>query len=134
MIENIKEFDGAIYENLWGGFTCDIKFYKGKPRVCFYKKNDLYIIRSGAEAEDLLDFVLSEYYENDDTKIEDGFNTWLMGYYDDIPPVEFDENDWQRNKEQIKKLKEEISIIQDEKNKQIKRLREEIKRLKSYSN
>ena len=81
------------------------------------------ILVEGEEANDLLDFVLSYYYENENTKIEDGFSSWLIEHYgesedikdvlsvNDIPlPVLYRTllNDWKRQDKIIKKLKNEI--------------------------
>lgn len=87
MFEKITDFDGAKFENLWGGFSCECFADGVQTFVMFYKDNEEVLSYSGNEANDLLDFVLSEYYENDDTIIEDGFSTWLMGYYNDVVPT-----------------------------------------------
>lgn len=122
MFEKIVDFHNAKFSNLWKGFSCEC-FIEDDKRLIRFRKDELDILVEGEEANDLLDFVLSYYYENENTKIEDGFSSWLIEHYggsedikdilsvNDIPlPVLYRTllNDWKRQDKIIKKLKNEI--------------------------
>lgn len=89
--EKITDFDGSKFENLWGGFSCKCIADGIVTFLMFYKDGEERFSLSGNDANEVLDFVLSEYYKNDNTKIEDGFSTWLLKYYDDVVPT-FEKN------------------------------------------
>ena len=89
--EKITDFDGSKFENLWGGFSCKCIADGIVTFLMFYKDGEERFSLSGNDANEVLDFVLSEYYKNDNTKIEDGFSTWLLEYYDDVVPT-FEKN------------------------------------------
>lgn len=89
--EKITDFDGSKFENLWGGFSCKCIADGIVTFLMFYKDGEERLSLSGNNANEVLDFVLSEYYKNDNTKIEDGFSTWLLEYYDDVVPT-FEKN------------------------------------------
>lgn len=91
MFEKITDFDGKQFLNLWGGFSCECFVDGINTFVMFYIKDEEVLSLSGNDANDILDFVLSEYYENENSTIEDGFSTWLMGHYDNVMPT-FDKN------------------------------------------
>ena len=100
MFEKITDFDGKQFLNLWGGFSCECFVDGINTFVMFYIKDKEVLSLSGNDANDVLDFVLSEYYENENSTIEDGFSTWLMGHYDNVIPTfddigpKFHEGDW----------------------------------------
>lgn len=100
MFEKITDFDGKQFLNLWGGFSCECFADGINTFVMFYIKDKEVLSLSGNDANDVLDFVLSEYYENENSTIEDGFSTWLMGHYDNVIPTfdgiepKFREGDW----------------------------------------
>ena len=86
MFEKITDFDGKQFLNLWGGFSC-VCFVDGiNTFVTFYVKDKEVLSLSGNDANDILDFVLSKYYENENSTIEDGFSTWLIEHYDNVKP------------------------------------------------
>ena len=86
MFEKITDFDGKQFLNLWGGFSC-VCFVDGiNTFVTFYVKDKEVLSLSGNDANDILDFVLSEYYKNENSTIEDGFSTWLIEYYGNVKP------------------------------------------------
>ena len=91
MFEKITDFDGKQFLNLWGGFSCECFADGINTFVMFYIKDEEILSLSGNDANDILDFVLSEYYKNENSTIEDGFSTWLMGHYDNVMPT-FDKN------------------------------------------
>lgn len=91
MFEKFTDFDGKQFLNLWGGFSCECFVDGINTFVMFYIKDEEVLSLSGNTANDILDFVLSEYYENENSTIEDGFSTWLMGHYDNVIPT-FDKN------------------------------------------
>lgn len=122
MFEKIVDFHNAKFNNLWRGYSCEC-FVNGDNVLVNFRKDKQEISICGDEANDLLDFVLSYYYENENTKIEDGFSSWLVEHYagsddikdslsvDDIPLPELYRtllNDWKRQDKIIKKLKNEI--------------------------
>lgn len=113
MFEKIVDFHNAKFNNLWRGYSCEC-FVNGDNVLVNFRKDKQEISICGDEANDLLDFVLSYYYENENTKIEDGFSSWLVEHYaesDDIPlPVLYRTlpNDWKRQDKIIKNLKNEI--------------------------
>ena len=101
----------------------------------FYIKDEEVLSFSGNDANDILDFVLSEYYKNENSTIEDGFSTWLMEHYDNVMPT-FGEKtkeeetitsddiplsvlyktllkDWKRQNRIIEKQKKEIKELKD---------------------
>ena len=80
MFEKIVDFHNAKFSNLWKGFSCEC-FIEDDKRLITFRKDELEILVEGEEANDLLDFVLSYYYENENTKIEDGFSSWLIEHY-----------------------------------------------------
>ena len=121
MFEKIVDFHNAKFSNLWKGFSCEC-FIEDDKRLITFRKDELEILVKGEEANDLLDFVLSYFYENENAKIEDGFSSWFIEHYagsddikdslsvDDIPlPVLYRTllNDWKRQDKIIKKLKNE---------------------------
>ena len=79
--------------------------------------------------------MLSEYYKNENSTIEDGFSTWLMEHYDNIMPTFGEETkeeetlttddiplsvlyktllkDWKRQDKIIEKQKKEIKNLKD---------------------
>ena len=87
MFEKFTDFDGKQFFNLWGGFSCECFVDGINTFVMFYIKDEEVLSLSGNDANDVLDFVLSEYYENENSTIEDGFSTWLMGHYDNVMPT-----------------------------------------------
>lgn len=87
MFEKFTDFDGKQFLNLWGGFSCECFVDGINTFVMFYIKDEEVLSLSGNDANDVLDFVLSEYYENENSTIEDGFSTWLMGHYDNVMPT-----------------------------------------------
>lgn len=91
MFEKITDFDGKQFLNLWGGFSCECFADGINTFVMFYIKDEEILSLSGNDANDILDFVLSEYYKNENSTIEDGFSTWLMGHYANVMPT-FDKN------------------------------------------
>jgi len=100
MFEKITDFDGRIFLNLWGGFSCECFADGINTFVMFYINGKEVLSLSGNDANDVLDFVLSEYYVNENSTIEDGFSTWLMEHYDNvIPSVEpkFHNGEWVAN-------------------------------------
>lgn len=97
VFEKISDFDNVMFENLWAGFVCKCENVNGTPLIIasknYDKENDVYrdeILFEGNEAIDMLDFVLSNYYENEDTTIEDGFSEYLQHYFHGLPPYEYD--------------------------------------------
>ena len=135
MFEKITDFDGKQFLNLWGGFSCECFVDGINTFVMFYIKDEEVLSLSGNDANDILDFVLSEYYENENSTIEDGFSTWLMGHYDNVMPTFVEENkkeetpttddiplsvlyktllkDWKRQNRIIEKQKKEIKKLKD---------------------
>lgn len=122
MFEKIVDFHNTKFSNLWRGYSCEC-FVDGDNVFVNFFKDKQEISICGDEANDLLDFVLSYYYENESTKIEDGFSSWLIEHYggsedikdilsvNDIPlPVLYRTllNDWKRQDKIIKNLKNEI--------------------------
>ena len=135
MFEKITDFDGKQFLNLWGGFSCECFADGINTFVMFYIKDEEILSLSGNDANDILDFVLSEYYKNENSTIEDGFSTWLMGHYDNVMPT-FDKEaeiegtlttddislsvsykillkDWKHQNKIIKKQKKEIKKLRD---------------------
>lgn len=128
MFEKISDFHNAKFSNLWGGFSCECFVDDINMIVSFYGNNESFSL-NGSEAEDILDFVLSEYYENENTVIEDGFNKWLKNYYNNNLPSsgqtkeEKPEEDnleilynmvvkeWKKQDKIIKKQKKEIKYL-----------------------
>lgn len=87
MLEKITDFDGRRFLNLWGGFSCVCFVDDINTFVTFYDVKDKEVLSlSGNEANDILDFVLSEYYKNENSTIEDGFSNWLIEHYDNVKP------------------------------------------------
>lgn len=135
MFEKITDFDGKQFFNLWGGFSCECFVDGINTFVMFYVKDEEVLSLSGNDANDILDFVLSEYYENENSTIEDGFSTWLMGHYDNVVPTFGEETeseevlttddiplsvlyktllkDWKRQDRIIEKQKKEIKKLKD---------------------
>ena len=123
MFEKIADFDKKKFTDLWNGFSCECIADNYGLVVIFSHNGKEEITIEEDEASDLLDFVLSFYYENNDTKIEDGFSAWLMEHYgnseevdetltvNDIPlPILYKTllQDWKRQDKIIKKQKNEI--------------------------
>ena len=139
MFEKITDFNGKRFLNLWGGFSCKCFVDGIKTFVMFYIKDEEVLSLSGNGANDVLDFVLSEYYENENSTIEEGFSTWLMGYYNNNIPT-FDKEseiedtlttddiplsvlykillkEWKRQDKIIERQKKEIKKLKDKINK-----------------
>lgn len=135
MFEEITDFDGKQFFNLWGGFSCECFADGINTFVMFYIKDEEVLSFSGNDANDILDFVLSEYYKNENSTIEDGFSIWLMEHYDNVMPT-FGEKtkeeetitsddiplsvlyktllkDWKRQNRIIEKQKKEIKELKD---------------------
>ena len=135
MIEKITDFDGKQFLNLWGGFSCECFADGINTFVMFYVNNEEVLSLSGNDANNILDFVLSEYYKNENSTIEDGFSTWLMEHYDNVMPTFGEETkeeetlttediplsvlyktllkDWKRQDKIIEKQKKEIKNLKD---------------------
>ena len=115
----------------------------------FYLGDEEVLCLSGNEGNDILDSVLSKYYINEESTIEDCFSSWLKEYYnnnesaigdevkskatpknDDIPLSTLYKNLLKYRKRQdriiekqrviIKRLKEKIDKYEDEADKYIK--------------
>ena len=135
MFEKITDFDGKQFLNLWGDFSCECFVDGINTFVMFYIKDKEVLSLSGNGANDVLDFVLSEYYENENSTIEEGFSTWLMGYYNNNIPT-FDKEaeiedtlttddiplsvlyktllkEWKRQDKIIERQKKEIKKLKD---------------------
>ena len=126
MFVKISDFNYATFNNLWGGFSCDCIVDETNKVVSFYRDGEAFSLY-GSEAEDVLDFVLSEYYENEDTIIEDGFSNWLESHYKTVTPPSERDNLEMLYDVAIKELKRQDKIIKSQK-KQIKRLKERLKK------
>lgn len=135
MFEKITDFDGKKFLNLWGSFSCKCFADGINTFVMFYVNNEEVLSLSGNDANNLLDFVLSEYYKNENSTIEDGFSTWLMEHYDNVMPTFEEETkeeetlttediplsvlyktllkDWKRQDKIIEKQKKEIKKLKD---------------------
>ena len=145
MLEKITDFDGKQFLNLWGGFSCECFVDGINTFVMFYIKDEEVLSLSGNGANDVLDFVLSEYYENENSTIEDGFSTWLMGPYDNVMPTFGEENEKEETlttddiplsvlyKTLLKDCKRQDRIIEKQK-KEIKKLKDKIDKysIKNY--
>lgn len=145
MLEKITDFDGKQFHNLWGGFSCECFADGINTFVMFYIKDEEVLSLSGNGANDVLDFVLSEYYENENSTIEDGFSTWLMGHYDNVMPTFGEENEKEETlttddiplsvlyKTLLKDCKRQDRIIEKQK-KEIKKLKDKIDKysIKNY--
>lgn len=132
MFEKISDFHNTKFDNLWGGFSCVCFVTDTNTRIVFYKDGKEHILLSGNQANDLIDFVLSEYYENEHTIIEDGFSTWLMGYYDK-PKSEPDENNDKNVIDTLlKDLRKQNEVIQQQ-NAQIEVLKLRIEELEKQN-
>lgn len=126
MFEKIIDFNNAKFNNLWGGFSCECLVDDTNKIVSFYKDNGECILVNGNNAEDILDFVLSEYYENEDTIIEDGFSKWLEEHY--TKHTGHCEEKKEMPLDIIRKeLDKQYKIISNQK-KEIKRLREKLEK------
>lgn len=133
MFEKISDFHDVKFSNLWGGFTCECFVDDINTIVSFYKNDESFSL-NGSEAEDILDFVLSEYYENENTLIEDGFSNWLKSHYKTAtPPSEGKDKEVQEDNlgslydTVFKEWKKQNKIIKNQK-KQIKRLKEKLEK------
>lgn len=145
MFEKITDFDGKQFLNLWGGFSCECFADGINTFVMFYIKDEEVLSLSGNGANDVLDFVLSEYYENENSTIEDGFSTWLMGHYDNVMPTFGEENEKEDTlttddiplsvlyKTLLKDCKRQDRIIEKQK-KEIKKLKDKVDKysIKNY--
>jgi len=145
MLEKITDFDGKQFLNLWGGFSCECFADGINTFVMFYIKDEEVLSLSGNGANDVLDFVLSEYYENENSTIEDGFSTWLMGHYDNVMPTFGEENEKEDTlttddiplsvlyKTLLKDCKRQDRIIEKQK-KEIKKLKDKVDKysIKNY--
>jgi hypothetical protein len=145
MFEKITDFDGKQFLNLWGGFSCECFADGINTFVMFYIKDEEVLSLSGNGANDVLDFVLSEYYENENSTIEDGFSTWLMGHYDNVMPTFGEENEKEETlttddiplsvlyKTLLKDCKRQDRIIEKQK-KEIKKLKDKVDKysIKNY--
>ena len=80
MFEKITDFDGKKFQNLLDGISCECFADNVSTFVIFYKNGKEFRSFSGNEANDILDFVLSEYYTMEMPAIEDAFNKWLGEY------------------------------------------------------
>ena len=69
MFEKIVDFHNAKFNNLWRGYSCEC-FVNGDNVLVNFRKDKQEISICGDEANDLLDFVLSYYYENENTKMK----------------------------------------------------------------
>lgn len=88
MFEKFTDFNGKRFPNLWGDFSCECFVDGVNTFVMFYiKDKEVVLSFSGNDANDILDFVLSKYYENENSTIEDGFSNWLMEHYDNVIPT-----------------------------------------------
>lgn len=82
MFEKITDFDNKFFKNLWGGFSCECFVDNNHKFISFHRNGGReQILLNGSAVEDVLDFVLSQYYEYEDTVIEDGFSKWLEENY-----------------------------------------------------
>lgn len=150
VFEKISDFHGKEFWGLWGNFSCRCYVNNDTIFVYFCREDNNRMEKffvNGDKAIDLFDFVLSEYYKDDDTKIEDGFSCWLSNNYhfmrehnkhENVQKIDlpFDEvglelaynsllSDWKKQSDNIKRL---CRIIK-RKNKRIKKLENKIKHM-----
>ena len=153
VFEKISDFHGKEFFGLWGDFNCRCYVNEDVVFVTFFKteneeSTEKFFIK-GNNAIDLLDFVLSEYYKEDNVKIEDCFSCWLFDYYNkevdtiqsgkveyntDLPfdDLSWEEryksilSDWEKQGDNIRYLCRTIR----RKNKHIKKLETQIRELK----
>ena len=133
MFVKISDFNNTTFNDLWGGFSCDCVVDETNKIISFYRDGEAFSL-SGNEVEDILDFVLSEYYENENTLIEDGFSNWLKKHHN-IPTLSSGHTEEEKPTEEdnletlynvvMKEWNRQNKIIKNQKN-QIKRLKQKL--------
>lgn len=81
MFQSFKDFNGQIFNGLGGGFSCRCSVDDVNACVMFFKGGKEVLSYKGQEANDVLDFVLSEYYKDEKSTIEGCFNMWLFEHF-----------------------------------------------------
>ena len=81
MFEKFTDFNGKQFQNLWGGLSCECFVDSVSTYITFYLGDEEVLCLSGNEGNDILDSVLSQYYINEESTIEDCFSSWLKEYY-----------------------------------------------------
>lgn len=81
MFEKFTDFNGKQFQNLWGDLSCECFVDSVSTYITFYLGDEEVLCLSGNEGNDILDSVLSKYYINEESTIEDCFSSWLKEYY-----------------------------------------------------
>lgn len=98
MIERLRDFnDKQFGVNEWG-CKCIVNEEEDIYSVTFFKE-DMMVHLHGNEAKDMLDWVLSYYYEKDGRDLQSCFNAWIVGN-----PDVFKDNENKEDKEEYPKL------------------------------